>query len=189
MPNPHHPKPWHRGSIFGDGPRVPLDRERRARFRFLLNAHHCGGRITRAARDVGEALLRRLSAEGRCDPSHDTLAADAACDARTVRRATVSLRALGLVRWTTRLVRAGWRAEQTSNAYELVPSVATPPAGMPAPRCGGQSVRETLKVDISYCPRPSAAEVWAAQNALAQRQAAVEARLLNSRLTGRMAAA
>jgi hypothetical protein len=42
-------------------------------------------------------------------------------------------------------VRAGWRAEQTSNAYELV---------------------------------PAAAEIQAAQAALAQRRAAVEARLL-----------
>ena len=109
-----HPRPWHRGSVFGDGPRVPLDRERRARFRFLLNAHHRAGRITRAARDVGEALLRRLSVEGRCDPCHDTLAADAACSARTVGRATMAMRALGLVRWTMRLVRAGWRAEQTA---------------------------------------------------------------------------
>jgi hypothetical protein len=188
MPTPH-PRPWHRGSVFGDGPRVPLDRERRARFRFLLNAHHRGGRLTRAAKDVGDALLRRLSAEGRCDPSHDTLAADAACDARTVRRATVSLRALGLMRWTTRLVRVGWRAEQTSNAYELVPAIATPPAEMRAPRCGGQSVRETLKVDISYCPEFTAAERQAAQTALAQRRAAVEARLLNSRLAGLAGAA
>ena len=181
MPTPH-PRPWHRGSLFGDGPRVPLDRERRARFRFLLSAHHSGGRITRAARDVGEALLRRLSGDGRCDPSHDTLAEDAACSARTVRRATASMRALGLVRWTTRLVRAGWRAEQTSNAYELVPSAAAP-----APRCGGQGVRETRRVDISYCQQASPAEVAAAQATLAQRCATMQQRLLTGRLTGRMA--
>jgi hypothetical protein len=171
--------------LFGDGPRVPLDRERRARFRFLLSAHARAGRITRAARDVGEALLRRLSAEGRCDPSHYTLAADAACSARTVRRATASMRGLGLVRWTTRLVRAGWRAEQTSNAYELVPAIAAPPAAMLAPRCGGQAGRETRRIDISYCPEVTPAERQAAQAALAQRRAAIEARLLTGRMVAR----
>jgi len=179
-----HPRPWHRGSIFGDGPRAPLDRERRARFRFLLSAHHRAGRITRAARDVGEALVTRLGTDGRCDPAHATLAEDAGCCDRTVRRATATMRDLGLVRWTTRLVRADWRAEQTSNAYELMPSAAAP-----VPRCGGQSVRETLKVDISYCRQPSAAEVAAAQAALAQRRAAVEARLLTGRMAGTAGAA
>jgi hypothetical protein len=40
------------------------------------------------------------------------------------------LQEVGLVRWARRLVRAGWRAEQTSNAYELVPDSQpqTPPA-------------------------------------------------------------
>jgi hypothetical protein len=166
MPRPH-PRPWHRGSVFGDGRRVPLDRERRARFRFLLNAHHRGGGITRAARDVGEALLRRLGADGQCDPSYDTLAGDAGCSARTARRATASMRALGLVRWTTRLVRAGWRAEQTSNAYELVPSAATPPAETLASRCGGQTGREIRRIGISYCRQPANARVSAAQQLLA----------------------
>ena len=30
---------WRKDSIFGYGPRQPLDRERRARFRFLIRAH------------------------------------------------------------------------------------------------------------------------------------------------------
>jgi len=50
MTNPHHPKPWHRGSVFGDGYRCPLDREKRARFRYLLNAWHRGGRLTRGCK-------------------------------------------------------------------------------------------------------------------------------------------
>jgi len=82
--------------VFGDGYRRPLDREKRARFRFLLNAHHRGGGLTRAARDVGEALVRRLGTDGRCDPAHATLAEDAGCCDRTVRRATGAMRDLGL---------------------------------------------------------------------------------------------
>jgi hypothetical protein len=125
MPTPH-PRPWHRGSVFGDGLRRPLDRNQRARFRFLVDAHHRTGRITRAHRDVGLALLKRHGVDGRCDPAHATLAADADCSERTVRRATTAMRDVGLLRWQTRLVRAGWRAEQTSNAYELVPALAAP---------------------------------------------------------------
>ena len=171
-PDPRHPRPWRRGSVFGDGHRRPLDREQRARFRFLLNMHHRFGRLTRAARDVGEALVRRLGADGRCDPTHATLASDAACDARTVRRATAALRDLGMLRWQTRLVRAGWRAEQTSNAYELVPTIAAPPA-LPRARCGGQSVRENRKESIpSVLPLPSSAERQAALDALARVRAA-----------------
>lgn len=63
-----------------------------------------------------------ISTDGRCDPGHDTLADDAGCCARTVRRGLDALRALGLVMWQRRIVRAGWRTSQTSNAYLLVPA-------------------------------------------------------------------
>jgi hypothetical protein len=58
---------------------------------------------------------------------------------RTVRRATDILRRLGLLLWQTRLVRAGWRTEQTSNAYLLVPT-----AENPAVLCDGQIGRQIL---------------------------------------------
>lgn len=147
--NPRHPRPWHRASVFGDGRRVPLDRERRARFRFLLHAHARAGRMPAKHEWVGLALLKRLGTDGQCDPAHDTLAADAGCSARSVRRATARMQALGLLRWDQRLVRAGWRAEQTSNAYELVPTAAAP-----AVSCGGQSGRETDSKNISTVVRP-----------------------------------
>jgi len=159
-----HPRPWRRGSVFGDGRRVPLDRERRARFRFLLSAHRRARRLTPTAELVGSALLKRLGADGQCDPSHATLAADVGCSARTVGRATASMRDLGLLRWDQRLIRTDWRAEQTSNAYELVPAAA-PTAALPLPRCGGQSVRETPKV--RFIDEDAAARASAAQQLLA----------------------
>ena len=139
MPS-HHPKPWHRGSVFGTGPRRALDREQRARFAFLLRAHRRARRLTPLTEHIGVALLKRLSVTGQCDPSHDTLASDAGCSARTVRRATGSMRGLGLLRWQTRIVRSGWRTEQTSNAYTLVPADVPPVVS-----CGGQIGRETRK--------------------------------------------
>jgi AraC-like DNA-binding protein len=132
-----HPRPWHKGSVFGEGPRRRLDREQRARFKFLLHAHRGVGRITATAQDVGHALLKHLSRkDGRCDPSHATLAERAKCHERTVRRALERMAEIGLLRWQRRIVRAGWRAEQTSNAYELTPEAAARP-------CDGQNVRET----------------------------------------------
>jgi hypothetical protein len=172
-----HPRSWRRDSLFGAGPRRPLDREQRARFRFLLNAHRRVGRLTRAGKDVGEALVKRLGVDGQLDPSHDTLAGDAGCSDRTVRRALDAMKALGLVIWQRRLVRTGWRTEQTSNAY-LLALTENPPPIQPV-RCGGHSVRQTRSDMIhNSMSMPSAAEVAEAQAALAQRRAVIEARLL-----------
>jgi hypothetical protein len=143
---------WHRSSMFGAGPRAPLDRDGRARYRFLLNAHRRARRITPLGELVGVALLKRLSVDGRCDPSHETIAEDVGCSSRTVRRSVCSLRALGLVGWQQRIVRAGWRVVQTSSAYVL--SVAgTPPAA--SVRTGGQNGRETGRIDIKPLSTPS----------------------------------
>jgi hypothetical protein len=175
-----HPRPWHRGSLFGDGPRCRLDRNERARFRYLVDAHHRAGKLARAHRDVGHALVKRLSIAGRCDPSQQTLAADVGCSARTVRRANVRMRTLGLLRWQTRLVRADWRAEQTSNAYELVPT-AEPFVIC----CGGQRVRETGLIDksihLASAKPASDTDIAAAQAALARRREVAEGRLLARR--------
>src|SRR5689334_51143 len=134
-----HPRPWRRGSLFGPGPRRPLTRDERARFRYLLRAHTRAGRLSPRGEWVGNALLKRLGEDGQCDPAHVTLAEDAGCGERTVRRALTIMRGLGLLRWQTRLVRAGWRAEQVSNQYVLAP-VSTLPA------CGGHGGRQTMNL-------------------------------------------
>jgi hypothetical protein len=113
---------YRRDSQFGPGPQIPLDREQRARFRFLLGAYRAAGRITADTREVGETLCRMLGQDGRLDPSHDTLAEWAKCHVATVKRALSRLRELGLVHWVRRLVRNGWRCEQSSNAYALITS-------------------------------------------------------------------
>jgi hypothetical protein len=121
-----HPRPWHRGSVYGAGPRRPLDRERRARFRYLLHAHARAGRLTAKAEWVLTSLLDHLSRDGRCDPSHERLAADSSTSVSTVIRTLEAARRLGLVFWQRRIVRAGWRTEQTSNSYMLDPSGEAP---------------------------------------------------------------
>jgi hypothetical protein len=170
-----HPRPWHRDSVFGDGRRAPLDRNQRARFRYLLSAHRRARRLTRAGLDV--RLLKRLGEDGRLDPSQRTLAADSDCTDRTVRTALARMRALGLLRWQRRIVRAGWRSEQVSNAYELIQySTSSQTCGeVPLPASGGSSRRETPLVLIQERP---ANEVRAAQAALADIRRRMEQRLL-----------
>jgi hypothetical protein len=142
MPNPH-PHPWHRGSLFGGGPRRRLDRNERARFRYLLKAHTTAGRITPKGEWTGEALLKRVGVDGRCDPSHATRAAAArGIDPSTVRDALKAMHRCGLVTWQRRIVREGEQVEQTSNAYVLLPALM-------AVRCDMESPRPTGLVDIS----------------------------------------
>jgi hypothetical protein len=74
-------------------------------------------------------LVNLLGADGRLDPSHATLAALASVSEDTVHRQLDRMRALGLLFWQRRLVRdeaTGWRCEQTSNAYVLLPSACDP---------------------------------------------------------------
>jgi hypothetical protein len=174
---------WHHESVFGTGPRRPLDREQRARFKFLAKAHRVAGHITADHHDVAEALLRRLGADGQCDPTHETLRADAGCKCvKTVQRALARLSGLGLLSWHRRLVRIGWRVQQTSNAYLLMPRTVE----NPAPFLAVQKVKSSLGISAAACPpvsrddQPpaSATDMAAAQTALAARRAVMEARLV-----------
>ena len=127
-PDSHHPRPWRRGSLFCDGPRRPLSADERRAWLARTELERTAKRLTALHVVVAKALLRRLGVDGQCDPSHATLAEDASCDPSTVLRALNALQAVGLVTWERRLVRRSWpeggrgatRAEQTSNAYELL---------------------------------------------------------------------
>ncbi len=181
MPNTQ--RPWRRGSTFGPGYRQPMCRERRAVWRARLDIHRRAGRLTALQCEVGRAMLRRLGQDGRLDPSMETIAADAGASVRSVQRAVAALSSCGLLTWTRRLVRTGWRAAQTSNAYVL--TVGDPPA-WPAARCGGQRDRQTRRPDSSAAQTttwqpPPEADREAARSALAAvraSRAATIARLL-----------
>ena len=148
LPNPHHRRPWHRGSVFGPGPRRPLDRSAKGRWLFTVRQHAARHELSRAERDVLEQLPEHLSRDGRCDPSYERLGADSGTCARTAQRAVRRAAELGLLRWQCRIVRAGWRAEQTSNAYELL-LPDQPPAPAIAPRA--------IKLESCFTARESIA--------------------------------
>jgi DNA-binding transcriptional MocR family regulator len=137
-----HPRPWHRGSIFGDGHRMPMDRERRAVWKARVEIHRRAGRLTDAGSYVALALLRRLGTDGRCDPSHQTLADDSGKSIDTVKRALKAMQVLGMIEWARRVCREGARVWQTSNSYLLWLSQSVF-------RCEGDSARETRRIDLT----------------------------------------
>lgn len=97
----------------------PLSRDARRVWLARIELHRRAGALTALHALVAAALLRRQGQDGRLDPSHDTLAHDAACCPRTVRTALRKLRGLGLLEWVHRLVRRGRVMRQTSNSYIL----------------------------------------------------------------------
>lgn len=183
---PNERRRWRKDSIFGPGPRVVLDREKRARFRFLLRAHRGSRRLTASDLDVGEVLVAALGNDGQLDLAHETIAARALCHVATVRRALCRLRDLGLVTWIRRLVRDGWRVEQTSNSYVLsVPSCDAHSAGAVVLARFKKEARE--EKPASAVPRFTGRVAREARDALvraregAARRAALEAKPRGSR--------
>src|SRR3954454_17561519 len=80
---------------------------------------HRDGHLTRHYRDVLLELHGYRGPGGIAWPAHETLADRAECCVRTVQRALEVARELGLVSWTARRLRAGWRSLRHSNAYPL----------------------------------------------------------------------
>lgn len=120
-----HPRPWHGGSELGPGPRRKLSYAMREQYRRLLDRACGSGAITPMGERVGRRLVDLLGADGRLDPSYATLARMVGCCEKTARSAVKALIAAGLLRKVTRVVRAGWRVIQTTNAYEiLLPATA-----------------------------------------------------------------
>ncbi|WP_420608374.1 hypothetical protein [Novosphingopyxis sp.] len=110
---------WHSDSIFGDGPRTPLDRERRAVWRARIKLARRPGGLTLGAAAVAGVLLELLGADGRLDPTHETIAKLAHVSVSTVGRALDQLQAFGFLDWARRLVRGPAGARQTSSAFRL----------------------------------------------------------------------
>jgi hypothetical protein len=177
---------WHAGSIFGAGPRVVLDREQRARFKALLLLNRRPGRLTIAAAQVGRVLLDMLGQDGRLDPAHATIAAKARIHIDTVRRALFQLQGAGFVTWVKRLVRTGWRTEQTSSAYTLtVPSPTSLFKAFFLKRTCKSTSRakyvSQAKAPPQQAEAPSAIDVSAARDALETRRRVIEQRLRHRR--------
>jgi hypothetical protein len=141
------------------------------------------GNLTRGARDVLLTLHTYRGTGGVAWPSHSTLASRARCCVRTVQRALAAAQELGLVTWTERRVRAGWRWLRTSNVYRfLVPTgpVAARPimSGVRALSTTGHRVREGESQVKKEALAAFLAGAAAGPDLLAQRRAVMEQRML-----------
>ena len=131
-----------REKVFGPGRAVPLDRNAKVRIATYARAWSARqrrprqhrGPITRAFLEVLEALLWGFhnSRDGRCFPSYERIAEEAACARSTVAEALKVLEWAGVLTWQNRITRilvrerdlfgqwaSRWRVIRTSNAYVL----------------------------------------------------------------------
>lgn len=144
------------------------------------------GNLTRAYRDVLLTLRTYRGHGGLMVPAHATLADRTGCSPRTVQRALLAARHLGLVSWTERRVRAAWRWLRTSNSYRLLtpdepvqPGQRTPwPRRVPTNCQSGEGGESDSK---KAALRKMLQEAAAVPDLLAMRQAANEARWLTGR--------
>ena len=135
---PNHLRP-RREKIFGEGPRIPLDREAKVRIMHLGRAlkrktepgkHY--GILTGKFVDVLHAMLWLIhnGRSGQCNPSYATIADKAGCAMSTVCEAIKALELAGILSWVNRIVRVrirerdlfgqwttAWHVLRTSNAY------------------------------------------------------------------------
>ncbi|MBA2715641.1 MAG: helix-turn-helix domain-containing protein [Propionibacteriales bacterium] len=144
------------------------------------------GNLTRGYRDVLLTLRTFRGTGGLCVPSHATLADRARCSSRTVQRALVQAQVLGLVSWTERRVRAGWRWLRTSNAYRLAVPDRPVQSGMrtpfsrsaTCPATTGQTVRGGESLSKKGALQDMLVAAASLPNLLAIRRAAIEGRLV-----------
>jgi hypothetical protein len=118
---------------------------------------HRDGHLTRHYRDVLLELHGYRGTGGIAWPAHATLAERAECCVRTVQRALEAARDLGLVSWSARRLRAGWRLLRSSNAYRLQrpqePLEAVPGRRRPYVRLARQGSVRAVLAALGASPR------------------------------------
>jgi DNA-binding transcriptional MocR family regulator len=104
------------------------------------------GNLTLPWRVVLFELDSYFNAGGLAWPSHATLAGRVGCCTKTVGRALEAARALGLLEWSRRRVRIGWRSLQSSNLYRrLMPEKASVSTDRPWVRRVRSEVKKVRK--------------------------------------------
>jgi hypothetical protein len=120
---------WRRNSVYGDGLRVPLTPVEIALFRAKLLLARRPRRLTQTCVRVGEFMARTLGDDGRLEPSVEEIAKACQCARSTAHDCLRRLKAEKFLDWDNRIVRNGWRVDQTTNAYRL----RVPPRGSDFP--------------------------------------------------------
>lgn len=136
------------------------------------------GNLTRAYRDCLLTLRTFQGRDGALWPSHATLADRARTSSKTVQRALAAARDIGLVAWSERRVRRGWRWLRTSNAYRLIlPDAPVSTNGHRVLRGEQKVKKEVANAGHGAVMRAMVLEAAAMPDLLALRRQAMEARL------------
>lgn len=182
---PNHLVP-RREKVYGDGPRIPLDREAKVRIMHLARAlkhrtekrkHY--GRLTGKFVDVLHAMLWLIhdARSGQCNPSYETIADKAGCHRDTVYEAIRALESVGILSWVQRIKRVRewvpdllgrrvpvWRVLRISNAYVFRDPRATgmSPIGDKAIDRRGKSTKSEFPAGPMDRFKNNQAETWPA---------------------------
>lgn len=141
---------FRRGSITGDGQRMPRDEPWRDRWRRLIDEARDTRRLPPRQYDVALALLGKLRPNGRLDPSYDELARAAKCSVATACVAVAGLHELQLiVPQRRRVILPDGSSRQRSNAYAL-----TMPTGGALPAAKAATVAPATAVETTAPPEP-----------------------------------
>jgi hypothetical protein len=179
---PNHLCP-RREKVFGDGPRIPLDREAKVRIMHLARAlkaktergkHY--GVLTGKFVDVLHAMLWLIhdGRSGQCNPAYATIADKARCAMSTVCEAIKALEAAGILSWVNRIIRERvrerdllgqwtytWRVLRTSNAYVFSDPKAAEQKGRPSNTdfWSGSPDAFNNHPSSTACPHPTSREL------------------------------
>ena len=138
-----HRRRHHPDAVFACRPVQPLSADARGVLRSRLLLLRRSRHLTPMMHDMALTLLRCVGPDGRCDPSHGTIARlNGDGSERTAERTTAALRRLGLLSAEHRVVRVAaspWRTKPTSNAYAWIASRSWRPPPVSPRRTGRQS--------------------------------------------------
>lgn len=79
-----------------------------------------GGVLPNNIKAVAKVLLNMSDRIGVSWPSHETISDRADVSVSVVKRALKALREAGVLEWSKRFVRNGWKVVQSSNSYRLI---------------------------------------------------------------------
>ncbi len=172
-------KGYRRTATFEIGPRRPLTRREKdaakARYEELRKTEPG---FTPFFAIILSWLVDRVGYDGRCDPSHATIAEKTGTSVATVKRAIAKGIELGLISATMRVIRVAGRVLQRTSAY-LFPG---PKSQAEAQISVAQSELEPRSSDLESFlltrMEPISDAVRIARAALAERCAQLEARML-----------
>ena len=165
---------YHRACKWGEGERRRRDTRQLDFWQRRIMRLEAAGALTSARAAVVLALRPYFNrATGRCDPSHESIAARTGLCVRTVQRGMEDARAFRLIDWDQRAVWRDGEGMQITNQYRLLPGMA---AAQDAPAIEAPPSKQGHTVSKKINPLGSSDSIRPLDKALASLGAAIKAR-------------